>query len=117
MARTRTPCFAASATSSRGVSVPSEAVVCEWRSTAASLFPVGQIGQNRTHGHAGRALRPERRVLVDERRPCDVEVRPRDVAGELAEEEAGRDRATIAAAGVVEIGDVAPELLLVFVDE
>src|SRR5688500_639011 len=86
-ASTRTPCFAASATSSRGASVPSEAVVWEWKSTAARLLPVREVRQHRAHHEARRALGPERQLLVDERGPRDVEMRPRDAAAELLQEE------------------------------
>src|ERR1051325_1787607 len=109
-ASTVTPCFAARATRARGASVPSEAVVCEWRSTAPRLLAVREVRQQRANAHAGGALRAERRVLVDERRARDVEVRPRNAAGELLDQEPGGGRAAVAAARVVEVGDVALEL-------
>src|SRR5207244_11485654 len=79
--------------------------------------PVGEVRQQRPHADAGGARRSERRGLVAERGARDVEVRPRKGARELLDEEAGGDRAAVAAARVVEVGDVALELLLVLVDE
>src|SRR6185436_4670291 len=102
---------------SRGRSVPSDAVVCEWRSTALSLLSAGQIREDRAHGDARGALGAERRVLVDERRSRDVEVGPRNAPGELLEEEPGGDGPAVAPAGIVQVGDVALELLLVLLDE
>src|SRR5213594_431247 len=137
-ASTRTPRRAAARTSSRGVSVPSDAVVCECRSTPA-VIPAGgpdmaprpprarprpgeavarlgltpdvsflrhQVTEHRAHGRAGGALGAGRGVLLDER-----------VARELLEEEPRGDGAAAARADVVEIGDVALEVLAVLVDE
>src|SRR2546426_910462 len=148
-ASTRTPRRAAARTSSRGVSVPSDAVVCECRSTPA-VIPAGgpdmaprpprarrrpgeavarlgltpdasflrhQVTEHRAHGRAGGALGAGRGVLLDERGARDVQMRPRAVARELLEEEPRGDGAAAARADVVEIGDVALEVLAVLVDE
>src|ERR1051326_2588840 len=116
-ASTRTPCRAASFTSSRGDSVPSDAVVCACRSTPpGTLLPgVAQVGQDRAHRAAGGALGTQRRVLLDEGRPRDVEVAPRPLAGELLQEQAGGDGAAAAGAHVVHVGHVALEVLAVLV--
>src|SRR5882672_7273821 len=96
-ARTRTPCFAANRTSSRGFSAPSDAVVCEWRSTAPATL-LREIRQERPDGVARRALRRQRQVLLGEGRPGDVQVHPRRLARELFQEEPRGDRAAAARA-------------------
>src|SRR5205814_2250457 len=52
-----------------------------------------QIGEDRADADARGALGDQREVLLAPRRPRDVEVRPRQVARELLEEERGVDRA------------------------
>src|SRR5919201_2834117 len=119
-ASTRTPRRTAARTSSRGVSVPSDAVVCECRSTPEVIFDRGaemasfarhQITEHGAHGGAGGALGARRRVLLDERGARDVHVRPRSLARELFEKESRGDRAAAARADVVEVGDVTLEVL------
>src|SRR5437879_6761239 len=115
-ARTRTPCFAASRTSWRGVSTPSDAVVCEWRSTAPATL-LREVRQERPDGVARRTLRRQRQVLLGEGRPGDVQVRPRRLARELLQEEPRGDRAAAARPDVVEVGHLALEVLAVLVDQ
>ena len=71
----------------------------------------------RAHADAGRALRLIRLGLFRPRRAGDVEVHPRQIAGELLDEERAGDRAAGAAAGVGEVGDLALQLLLVVVED
>ena len=55
--------------------------------------------------------------IVGPRGPGDVEVRPRQPAGELLQEHRRRARARRTAAGVEHVGDLAVQLLGVFVEE
>src|SRR6266536_3019440 len=55
--------------------------------------------------------------LVAARGPGDVDVDPRHAAHEVAEEEGGVDRPTPARADVLDIGDVAVDLLAQVVEE
>src|SRR5262245_30582147 len=98
MARTRRPRRAASRTRSTGASVPSDAVVCEWRSTGPATPPAlglaaerREVRQHRPHGDAGGALGPERVVALGERRARDVHVGPRNPPREVAHEQPGDD--------------------------
>src|SRR5438309_7842773 len=116
IASTRTPCLTARRTSSRGRSEPSDAVVCEWRSTAPPTL-ARQVGEDRADGDARGALGYQREVLLAPRRPRDVEVRPGQVARELLEEERRVDRAGAAWPDVVQVSDLALEVLAVLVDQ
>src|SRR5882762_3668907 len=112
-ARTRTPWRAASRTSSRGARVPSDAVVCECRSTAPPTGLVSEVRQDRTHRESGRALRGQRQVLLGERRTRDVQKHPRRLARELLQEEPRGDRAAAARSHVVEVRHLALEVVAV----
>ena len=59
----------------------------------------------------GAPLRDVSVLLVGARRSRDVDVDPRGVADELLEEQAGRERAAPALAGVAHVGDLGLELL------
>ena len=63
------------------------------------------------------ALGYQREVLLAPRRPRDVEVRPGQVARELLEEERRVDRAGAARPDVVQVRDLALEVLAVLVDQ
>src|SRR6266540_4595068 len=120
MASTRRPRRAASWTSSRGVYVPSEAVVCEWRSTppAMRLAAVRQRPEVMEHGAYGNtraALGAQSQVALGEGRARDVEMGPGQAAREVAHEERGDDGAAAALArDIVEVGDIALDALFVF---
>src|SRR5947207_7842549 len=72
-----------------------------------------QIAQQRAHHHAGGALGGVRPVAVGGGAAGDVEVDPGLALDELADEERGGDRPAVPAAGALQVGNVAPGLLLV----
>src|SRR5712692_3073632 len=138
-ARTRTPCFTARRTSSRGLKAPSEAVVCAWRSTRSpgpapdisaaswtalspgnaavvSSLQIREVRQERPHAEPRPTFRAKREVLVAEGRPGDVEMHPRNVTHEFLHEDPRVDGAAAPRADVVDVGDVALQPLLVLVD-
>src|SRR6266581_582678 len=127
-ASTLSPRRAASCTSSRGVKLPSDAVVWAWRSTAPGmpqlaeyLRPAGerrQMVEHGAHAHAGGPLGSQRMIALGEGGAGDVEVRPRDPGGEVAHEERAHDGSGPALArDVGEVGDVALEPFLVLLEE
>ena len=75
-----------------------------------------QLGE-RADRDAGRAFRQIRLRFLGPRRAGDVEVRPRQAAGELLQEQRRRDRSGRPAAGVREVGDLALDLIAVFVEQ
>ena len=66
--------------------------------------------EKRAHRRPGRAFRLPRRLVVEIGRPGDVEVDPRRLVDELSQERGGGQRAGGAAAGVLQVGDVALHL-------
>ena len=67
----------------------------------------------RAHAEAGTTLGEVAVVGVRARRTGDVEVHPRRAVDELLQEQSGRERAAVAAADVLEVGDLRLELLAV----
>src|SRR5262245_58096707 len=73
---------------------------------------VADVLDERADAEAGGALRDVGAFLLREDRACDVEVRPLHAGvDELLQEQRCGDRAAVALADVLEIGDVALELL------
>src|SRR5207245_10558828 len=110
------PCRTAGRASSRGECEPPDAVACEGRAAAPATL-ARLVCEDRAHGGARGALGDQRKILLAPRGAGDVEVRPRQVPGERLEEEPGVDRATAARSDVVQIGDLALEVLAVLVDQ
>src|SRR5207247_10693820 len=76
-----------------------------------------QVREERANGGGRGALGDQREVLLTPRRSRDVEVRPRQLTRELPQEERGVDRAAAARADVVEVRDLAFEVLTVLLDQ
>ena len=87
-----------------------------WAGRRPFLERAGQF-RERPDGHAGRPLRLPRLRLLGPRGAGDVEVRPRQPAGELLQEHRRRDRARRTAADVRQVGDLAAQLFAVVVEE
>ncbi|GBC83584.1 hypothetical protein HRbin10_02734 [bacterium HR10] len=69
--------------------------------------------RERPHAHSRRPARHVWLLLVEPCRPGDVHVRPRRLFGELLQEIGGRDRSGLAPPHILEIGDLALELLAI----
>src|SRR2546427_1977163 len=87
------------------------------RGKARAVGPVAEELDQQAGAHARRALRDVRALALAPVGAGDVEVRPDGVARELAEEGRGRDGAAGAPAGVLHVGHVALDLLVVFFPE
>src|SRR5437867_13067720 len=82
-----------------------------------AVGPVAKELDQQAGAHARRPLRDVRTLALAPVGAGDVEVRPDGVARELAEEGRGRDGAAGAPAGVLHVGHVALDLLVVFFPE
>src|SRR5262245_11481411 len=101
-------------------------VICEFaaassqdqapRNSAPLCAGERQLDQ-RANRDAARALREVRFRLFSPRGPGDVDVRPRETAGELLQEQRGCDRARRPPARVRHVGDVALDLIAVVVEQ
>src|SRR5437660_11335971 len=82
-----------------------------------AVSPVAKELDQQAGAHARRSLRDVRALALAPVGAGDVEVRPDSVARELAEEGRGRDGAAGAPAGVLHVGHVALDLVVVFFPE
>src|SRR3989475_8395502 len=87
------------------------------RGRARAVGPVAEDLDQQAGAHARRALGDVRALALAPVGAGDVEVRPDGVARELAEEGRGGDGAAGAPAGVLHVGHVALDLLVVFFPE
>src|SRR3989454_2991059 len=87
------------------------------RGKARAVGPVAEELDQQAGAHARRALRDVRALALAPVGAGDVEVRPGGVAGELAEEGGAGVGAAGAPAGVLHVGHVALDLLVVFFPE
>src|SRR6185503_15421638 len=73
--------------------------------------------RERSHGNPAWTFRQVRFGFFSPGRTRNIDVRPWQPAGELLQEESRRNRTAGAAAGVGKVGDLALQLLAVFVEQ
>src|SRR5262245_302605 len=84
---------------------------------ATSQAPIDEILDQEPGADAGRPFGDIGAFPLAPIRARNVDVHPWTVAGELAQEESRRDHAAATPANVAHVGDVAPQLLEIFLPE